>query len=62
MTEGLSTKGLARRLGISVKTVENHKTRIFNKLGVHTQAQAVAMSLSSDTGDRAHKLVSSVNP
>lgn len=43
MSDGLSTKAVAHHLGIAVKTVENHKTRIFNKLGVRTQAQAVAL-------------------
>ena len=37
--DGLSTKATARLLGIAVKTVENHKTRVFAKLGVHSQAQ-----------------------
>jgi DNA-binding NarL/FixJ family response regulator len=43
MTDGLSTKAVAHQLGIAIKTVENHKTRIFDKLGVRTQAQAVAL-------------------
>lgn len=43
MSDGLSAKAVAHRLGIAVKTVENHKTRIFEKLGVRTQAQAVAL-------------------
>src|SRR5262245_61439758 len=29
MTDGLANKAIARRLGITIKTVENHKTRIF---------------------------------
>ena len=41
LVEGMSTKSIARRLGIATKTVENHKLRIFDKLGVRTQAQAV---------------------
>jgi DNA-binding NarL/FixJ family response regulator len=45
MADGLSTKAVARLLGITPKTVENHKTRIFDKLGVRTQAQAVAVAL-----------------
>lgn len=45
MTDGLSTKAVARLLGIAPKTVENHKTRVFEKLGVRTQAQAVAVVL-----------------
>jgi DNA-binding NarL/FixJ family response regulator len=47
MADGLSTKAVAHRLGIAVKTVENHKTRIFEKLGVRSQAQAVAMALGT---------------
>ena len=43
MSDGLSTKAIAHHLAISVKTVENHKTRIFGKLGVRSQAQAVAL-------------------
>jgi DNA-binding NarL/FixJ family response regulator len=42
MADGLSTKAAARLLGVAVKTVENHKTRVFAKLGVHSQAQLVA--------------------
>lgn len=44
MAEGLSTKAVARKLGIALKTVENHKTRVFEKLGVRTQAEAVAVA------------------
>ena len=46
MAEGRSTKAIARSLGISVKTVENHKIRIFDKLGVRTHAQAVSVAIS----------------
>ncbi len=42
MADGLSTKATARLLGVALKTVENHKTRVFAKLGVHNQAQLVA--------------------
>jgi DNA-binding NarL/FixJ family response regulator len=49
MSDGLSTKAVAHFLGISVKTVESHKTRIFDKLGVHTQAQAVAIAIGANT-------------
>jgi DNA-binding NarL/FixJ family response regulator len=31
---------------VAVKTVENHKIRIFSKLGVRTQAQAVALAIT----------------
>jgi DNA-binding NarL/FixJ family response regulator len=46
MADGLSAKSIARRLGMAVKTVENHKIRIFDKLGVRTQAHAVSLAIS----------------
>jgi DNA-binding NarL/FixJ family response regulator len=46
LADGRSTKAAAAQLSISPKTVENHKTRIFAKLGVRNQAQAVAIALS----------------
>lgn len=47
MTDGLATKAVAQRLGMAVKTVENHKTRVFDKLGVRTQAAAVSFAISN---------------
>jgi len=46
MAEGLGAKSIARRLGVAVKTVESHKFRIFEKLGVHTQAHAVSVAIT----------------
>lgn len=46
MTEGLGGKAIASRLGVALKTVENHKLRLFGKLGVRTQAQAVSVALT----------------
>jgi DNA-binding CsgD family transcriptional regulator len=40
-------KQVARHLGISPKTVEQHKTRIFAKLGVPNQAAAVRMVVAA---------------
>jgi DNA-binding CsgD family transcriptional regulator len=39
----MAGKQIARSLGISPKTVEQHKTRAFKRLGVPNQAAAVAM-------------------
>jgi DNA-binding NarL/FixJ family response regulator len=50
MSDGLSAKAVAHHLGIAIKTVENHKTRIFDKLGVRTQAQAVALVIGDQAG------------
>jgi DNA-binding NarL/FixJ family response regulator len=41
VARGLTAKEVARRLGISQKTVEEHKSRIFKRLGVPNQAAAV---------------------
>lgn len=45
MAEGLATEAIARRLGVSSKTVKGHKSRIFEKLGARTQAQAVSLAV-----------------
>ncbi|MDQ1436398.1 MAG: hypothetical protein QOK43_27 [Acidimicrobiaceae bacterium] len=47
LVEGLATKAIASRLQMATKTVENHKIRIFDKLGVRTQAHAVTVAISS---------------
>jgi DNA-binding NarL/FixJ family response regulator len=38
--QGLSNKAIARRLGISEKTVKSHLTRVFSELGVSDRTQA----------------------
>ncbi len=50
MTEGLGNAGIAERLAISEKTVRNHTTNLFDKLGVWTRAQAIV--LARDRGFR----------
>ena len=45
LAEGLTTKAIARRLGVAVKTVESHKVRLFDKLGARTQAHAVSIAV-----------------
>jgi len=53
MSDGLPAKLIARRLGVAVKTVENHKIHIFDKLGVRSQAQAVSQAISQGMLDQA---------
>jgi DNA-binding NarL/FixJ family response regulator len=53
MVDGLLTKAIALRLRVAPKTIENHKVRIFSKLGVRNQAQAVGVAIT-------HGLVSDV--
>ena len=47
IADGMSSLQVATSLGISPRTVENHKQRIFAKLGVQSQAHAVAVTLAS---------------
>ena len=42
---GVTSLGVSNRLNISRKTVENHKQRIFAKLGVQNQAHAVSIAI-----------------
>jgi DNA-binding CsgD family transcriptional regulator len=46
VAQGMAGKQVARRLGISPKTVEQHKTRMFERLGVPNQAAAVGVALT----------------
>lgn len=45
--EGLDNRTIAVRLGKSEKTVRNQLSVIFDKLGVHSRAQAIVKSLSN---------------
>ena len=50
VARGLAGKQVAAQLGISPKTVEQHKTRIFAKLGVQNQTAAACLVLSRRLG------------
>jgi two-component system response regulator NreC len=41
LAEGRSNKEIAARLSLSLHTVETHRTRIMDKLGVHSIAELV---------------------
>ncbi|MGO1069345.1 response regulator [Lysobacter sp. CA199] len=45
IAEGLTTKEIARQLAISVKTAENHRGRVLEKLGVRNTAELVRYAL-----------------
>ena len=45
IAEGLSNLEIAERLSISPKTVDNHRTRMMAKLGVHSVVQLLAFAL-----------------
>ncbi len=45
LAEGLSNKGIARRLGISDQTVKFHVASITGKLGAHSRTAAVRLAV-----------------
>jgi DNA-binding NarL/FixJ family response regulator len=45
LAEGLSNKGIARRLGISDQTVKFHVASISGKLGAHSRTGAVRLAV-----------------
>lgn len=45
ITEGLGNAKIAERLSISEKTVRNHVSNLFDKLGVWTRAQAIVFAI-----------------
>jgi pimeloyl-ACP methyl ester carboxylesterase/DNA-binding CsgD family transcriptional regulator len=52
MVEGLDNHGIAARLRISEKTVRNHVSMVFNKLGFKSRAQAVALARDAGLGHK----------
>lgn len=52
VASGLSNKQIARRLGISEKTVRNHLSRVFNKLRATNRTEAVMTAMRA--GIRIH--------
>jgi pimeloyl-ACP methyl ester carboxylesterase/DNA-binding CsgD family transcriptional regulator len=52
IAEGLANAEIAERLGISEKTVRNHVSNVFDKLGVWTRAQAIVFARDRGFGDR----------
>jgi DNA-binding NarL/FixJ family response regulator len=45
VTQGYSTKDIARTLGISVKTVETHRAQLMERLGIHDVAGLVRYAI-----------------
>ena len=45
IAEGLPTKAIGRRLGISVKTVEAHRGQLMERLGIRDVASLVRYAI-----------------
>ncbi len=44
VTEGMANAEIASRLGLRDKTIRNHVSNLFDKLGVWTRAQAIVFA------------------
>jgi pimeloyl-ACP methyl ester carboxylesterase len=53
IAQGLDNAQIAAHLGLSEKTVRNHITHIFDKLGVQTRAQAIVLARDGRPGPRS---------
>jgi DNA-binding CsgD family transcriptional regulator len=51
IARGLDNSGIAAQLGLSEKTVRNHITHVFDKLGVENRAQAIVLARRNGIGD-----------
>lgn len=56
VAEGCTNMHIAERLSISPKTVDNHRTRLMAKLGVHSVAELIAYALREGLLDSAQQL------
>ena len=54
LTQGLRQEDIARRLSLSAKTVNTHKTRLFDKLGIRDSIALARMATRCGLADPAH--------
>jgi DNA-binding NarL/FixJ family response regulator len=51
MADGMTTRQIGRRMGISARTVETHVSKLYRKLGVRSRVQAVSRAATLDLID-----------
>lgn len=56
LTQGLRQEDIAKRLSLSAKTVNTHKTRLFEKTGVHDSIALVRLANQYGLLDPAHAI------
>jgi DNA-binding NarL/FixJ family response regulator len=56
LTQGLRQEDIARRLSLSAKTVNTHKTRLFDKLGIRDNIALARLATRCGLADPAHAL------
>ncbi len=47
IAEGLSTKEISQVMGVSAKTIDNHRTNLMQKLDLHNAAEVVAFAVKT---------------
>jgi DNA-binding NarL/FixJ family response regulator len=50
LLQGLDNQAIAREMGLSIKTVENHLTRLYRQLGVQSRLEAVSYATRHAAG------------
>jgi DNA-binding NarL/FixJ family response regulator len=53
IAQGLDNAQIAARLELSEKTVRNHITSVFDKIGVESRAQAIVLARERGLGQRS---------
>ena len=57
VTEGMSSKEIGTRLGLSPRTIEAHRASLFDKLEVNTLAELIKLFVYAIDAERAHRLL-----
>lgn len=56
LTQGLRQEAIAKRLSLSAKTINTHKTRLFEKLGIHDSIALARLASQYGLADPAHAM------